>query len=202
MADTGASRTAIVAMCPAGQPAVLRVAQAIGIVAMLVVLALVVIAAVSVVLAGRAYSGVVEDAKAAGHLAVDHVATLAQSPYVAKAFAAGRALQADARQTKQAVTAATTAARGGAAAYSLSSACYRWLVARQGAWMRGEPGQAQALCPAAEAAVRDAQAGMAGGACPPEPGPPPRPQHGVYRAFLDAQCPWQRAWGVLRPQGQ
>lgn len=198
MADASAGRP-IVAICPGQQPAILQVAQAIGLVAMLIVLALVAVAVVSVHLVGRAYARVVDDARGAGHFAVDSAAKLAQSPYIAKVFAAGSALQADIQQTEQSAASVAAALHGGAAVYSQSSECYRWLAARQGAWMEGELGPSLALCPAAEAAVRDAQTGL-GGVCPPEPGPPPRPQHEVYQAFLDAQCPWQRVWGALRPQ--
>lgn len=195
------SRAAVVAVCPGRQPAILQVAQAIGIVSMLVVLVLVVVAAVSLFLVGRAYSSVVDDVKEAGHLVVDRAAELARSPLAEKVFAAGGAVQADIRQTKQSAEKASAAAHKGAAEYSQTSDCYAWLAARQGARMRGELGPAQALCPAAKAAVSDAQSGASGGACPPEPGPPSRPQHEVYQVFLDAQCPWQRVWGALRPQG-
>jgi len=200
MEGAGAGRATVVAVCPGRQSTVLLIAQAVGVVAMLVVLALVAIAAVSVLLVGRAYARVVEDAKSAGHFVIDSAAKLAQSPFAAQVFAAGRAAQGDIQRAEQAAAGAAAAARKGGAAYSRTSDCYRWLAARQGERMRGELGPALALCPAGEAAVRDAQSG-ASAACPPEPGPPPHPQHEVYQVFLDAQCPWKRVWGALRPQG-
>lgn len=198
MADAGPSAggARIVAVCPNRQPTILLIAQAIGLAAMLVVLALIAIAFVATAILGRAYDRLVEDVKGAGHLAVETAGRLAQSPYAAEVLAAGRGARTAVRRSEQ----AAASLREGGAKYSRASECYRWLAARQGELMRGDRGPPLALCPAGEAAVGDAQAG-ASGACPQEPGPPPRPQHEVYRAFLDAQCPWQRVWGALRPQG-
>jgi hypothetical protein len=147
-----------------------------------------------------------------GHELVDRLGDLASSPFAVKALAGLAAAEKDAKRANQLAGKAAAAASKTAAdasktaaaasktssAYARASDCHDWLTARQKARMAGGLGAPQGPCPAARAALEDAQRQQGGseGVCPPEPGAPAPPAHEVYEAFLEAQCPWQPA-GLL-----
>lgn len=196
-ADFGASRPCLsVSMCP--RPSLLeKVAQAVGITAILVVLVILVVAVFSVLYLGRQYHNFVSEAKAAGHGLVDWAAGVAQSPLVSEAVGLEQAV----RKIPQKVGAAAQSAKKTASAASERIDCYQWLGSRQG-YLMSEAGGGLTSCQAAQQAVTEAMAGLAG-PCPPSgDSAEDNATNRIYRVFLDAQCPWASLRDALRPNGQ